>query len=201
MEQGTGTCRSIVMLAASAVAAACLTLGCSSSRTNAPTASATLVAAIPPPTPSVVFPVAPASHDEPVWDFVRQWQGANISPILRPAVLPPGLDTLTIGQVPAKVDPYFLFVTYAGPGKQLSIEAGGINPDYGDSQQMVTVRGHDAALAISSDGVWVSWTEPGIWVPDDRSPAYDHIKYGVFARGLTQQELLQVAESMTPLGP
>jgi len=206
MARNTSKHRVTALLAAAAIAVALLALGCSSSGTGAPTASSTLAATAPPPTPTVTFPVAPADHDAPVWDFVRQWQGANISPILRPTVLPPGLETVTIGQLPNKIDPYLLSVEYSGPSKRLRILAGGVNAGPGDYQQTAIVRGHDAVLALAfatnpdtTISVW--WAEPGAWVPDARAPAYDHITYEVLAHGLTQQELLQVAESLTPLAP
>lgn len=155
------------------------------------------------------FPVAPAGQDSPVWAFVRRWQGAYISPILHPIALPLGFDTATIYQVTNKRDPYFLSVKYAGPGKTLVIEAGGINPPPpgpGGSQQTATVRGHSAQIevipgAAPDSGIWLWWTEPGAWVAQDGSPPADHILYALYAQGLTQQEVLQVAASLTPVRP
>jgi hypothetical protein len=153
--------------------------------------------------------VARAYHDQPVWDFVRQWQGADISPILRPAFLPSGFDTVTVPGLASRSDPYHLSVEYTGPGKMLHIEAGGINPSeaYQDgSQHPATVRGHAAVLEVNRggdprNGVALWWTEPGKWTSDVGPTVYDHVDYALIVVGLTQEEVLEAAESLAPVGP
>lgn len=154
------------------------------------------------------FPVALAYEDQSVWDFVRRWQGANISPILHPTSLPPGFDTVTIDQSPNKRDRHLLSVEYSGPGKTLRVLAGGINPPPpgpGGHEEKITVRGHDAVMVVNPEtnpggGIWVWWTEPATWVVQDGGPTIDHILYDLSATGFAQEELLRVAGSLTGSG-
>lgn len=173
------------------------------------TPEASSAATVAPTATAVVFPTAPAARDGPVWDFVRAWQGAYISPILRPAYLPPGFDTVSVLQSQTKSDPHVLAVEYAGPNETLRIEAGGINPSeaYQDGpQHPVTVRGHDAVLEVNRDGdprdgVVVWWTEPGTWTPGGGTAPEDHIEYALLVKGLTEEQVLQVADALVAVGP
>jgi hypothetical protein len=146
------------------------------------------------------FPEAPANQDSPVWEFVREWQGANISPILRPTYLPPGFDVVTIDQLPNKLDVNLLTVTYSGAGKTLSIEAGGLNPpppDAGGYQEQVLVRNHDAVFEVDGrGGMLLWWGEPGLRAGPTSNPIYL-----VSATGLTKQDILRVAESLIAVEP
>ena len=81
--------------------------------------------------PTTSFPIVRANDDTSLWDFLYQWQGDHVAPILRPAYLPDGLEPVTVGQLPNKLDRDLLFVAYSGPAKQVRIMAGGLNPGRG----------------------------------------------------------------------
>ncbi len=157
----------------------------------------------------IVFPSAAAGQDEAVWDFVRSWQGANFVPLLRPTFVPAGFDTVTIDEPREKQDPHVLSVVYAGPGKELHISAGGINPSeaYQDgSQRDATVRGQPAIVEVNNggdarNGVVVWWREPGSWAPGAGQTPSLYVDYAVLATGLTEEEVLQVADSMEAMAP
>ena len=191
------------------VALACVTtvlvIACSGASKNTPAPTvAPDVQATPSPRPQ--FPTAPATEDTPIWDFVRNLQGAYISPILHPTFLPPGLITVGIGQSPEKWDPHLMAVEYLGPGKRLVVGAGGFNPPppgAGGYDKQVTVRGHEASLVFTPEpdpasGVWLHWTEPGTFDGGGGAKIVDFIRvYAVFGRGVTTEEVLQVVDSLT----
>ena len=111
---------------------------------------------------------------------------------------------MTIYQSPTKQDIDLLAVQYFGPGKTLRVAAGGLNPGPGDEQRDVIVRGQHAALATtrvdgsSGSESWLSvwWREPGLRAGPGSNPIYE-----VSASGLTEDELLRVAESLMPIAP
>ena len=192
-----------MLLAAALLAVLTLTAAaCASHTTKTGTPSPAFGGGIPTPT-SVVFPTAAASADQPIWDFVRHWQGADVSPILRPSFLPPGLDSVTIGQPPTKHDTSLLDVEYTGGGKRLAILAGALNPSSeGTPPTQVTVRGVPATLATGTNvdgGSYISlwWHEPGEQIIQNGQPLA-HLLYEVYAEGLTPQDVLDVAASLTP---
>jgi hypothetical protein len=147
----------------------------------------------------VVFPTAPASADGPVWDFVRQWQGADISPILRPTYVPAGIDMVTIGQPVTKQDPGLLSVEYTGPGKSYTILAGLLNPSSeGTPPTQAMVRGNPATLTTDNGTIAVWWSEPNEKVIESGVASSGGL-YEVVARGVTREDVLRVADSLAPL--
>lgn len=195
----------VFLLAASAVVAAAGALACGGSKQQPVVKRPATYVPVATATP-IEFPVASAGNDDPVWDFVRSWQGAYFSPLLRPGFLPTGFDTVTTGNS-VRPDPYTLFVVYSGPGASLKIEAGGLNASeaYQDGTQVpVTVRGHDAALEVNRggdprDGLVVWWREPGSWTSDVGQPPYNYVDYALVAVGLTKDQALQVANALTEM--
>jgi hypothetical protein len=212
MRRGFGSTGKLVgVMAAVVVVAGIGAFGCSPggsdhAATSAPAvtaaASATLTVARGTAT-AVVFPMAPASQDAGVWDFVESWQGDNVSPILRPTYIPPGIAAVTIGQSPNKQDVGLLSVEYSGSGTSFTVLAGALNPSSeGTPPTQVTVRGNPATLATDEAGastaaVW--WEEPGEKIIES-GQAVAHPLYEVFARGLSADEALRIANSLTPVG-
>jgi len=85
----------------------------------------------------------------------------------------------------------------------LSIQAGGINPSSGEPghQRPVKVRGQDGVLASDPSGtplgtVWVWWEEPGRWTPTEGAMPVGHVRYALWGKGISEDELLTIADSL-----
>jgi hypothetical protein len=165
----------------------------------------------PRPEPS---PIRPVGEDEEIWDLVIAATSGYISPILRPAALPEGFETVTTDD-PRGDAPSAFVVEYAGPGKRLRIGAGMFNPPLpgpGGHQEAVKLRGLECnpeekgkgcILQVKNDAnpkerVWLWWNEPGRYVIGGGGPSLDSVFYLVAAEGLDPQEVMTVAESLQP---
>ncbi len=195
----------VLLAAVLAAAAAC------DSETMTSTPAASTEGSTPTPEP---WPVKPVDEDGDIWDIVVTRVSGNISPVLRPAELPDGFETVTIGAPVEKVGAHLFVVEYAGPGKVLRIGAGAFNPpppDLGGHQEAVKLRGlqcvpekgKECALQINDDAnpserVWVWWNEPGTWLVDGGEAPLDSVFYLVVAEGLDPQQVIAVVESLQP---
>ena len=160
----------------------------------------------PSPTSIATPAMLPLSQEDSVWRQVMQAVNTGIDPILKPAHLPNGIDSIQIvsahaadsgNNIPAVFD-----VQYAGPGKRLDIVVGVLSPSLcgsGCTQSQIAVRGRQATLQVNDAvpghmSLW--WSEPGMWKSATGQPP--GIAYWIFAQGLSSDDVQQVAASLTP---
>ncbi len=160
------------------------------------------------------LPTRPAGDDAEIWGIILSATAGNVSPVLRPASLPVGFETVSIPEPAARADAHSFVVEYSGPGKWLRIGAGAFNPPPagpGGSQQQVQIRGlqctpekgRDCVLQLKEganpkDGVWLWWNEPGSWVAEPGGARLESVFYLISAHGVDPQDVMAVAESLRP---
>ena len=143
----------------------------------------------------------PLDQANSIWSSVSAGVGATIDPILRPSQVPDGFDGVDLLNASAGT----FAVDYLGTNEDVRFGVGGFNPlsiPMG-AQQRVTVRGQQANLSVgdstnSGHQVWLWWHEPGTWVEGGQTQP-DGVLYYVSAQGLIPDEVLQFANSLTPL--
>jgi hypothetical protein len=148
----------------------------------------------------------PLSQERAVWDQIMAVVGADINPVLKPASLPDGFDTIRLEDVGLgdSANPPSFAVEYDGPGKMLLIEVGvwvsRPNCGSGCSLRQITVRGQPAAFqadgtdSISTTYEALSWNEPGTWRSDSGQDST--VGYMLWANGLTVGQFEQIATSL-----
>ncbi len=160
------------------------------------------------------LPTRPASDDTEIWGIILSATARNISPVLRPAALPDGFETVSIPEPADRADAYSFIVEYSGPGKWLRIGAGAFNPPPagpGGFQQQVQIRGlqctpdkgRDCVLQVKDsanpkDGVWLWWNEPGEWLAEPGEAVRNSVFYLVSAHGVEPTDVMTTAESLLP---
>ncbi|MGI8916519.1 MAG: hypothetical protein ACR2JY_22565 [Chloroflexota bacterium] len=166
------------------------TPGVTLTSTSAP--SQTPAATIQPAISSAASTQVPA-QDDAVWAAVVRGIGQTIAPLLKPTVLPVGMTTVQL----LSVHPGAFRVVYQGSGKRLEVSVGQLNPPPGAGQVVLSVGGQRVALVLhlpdSPDGSdWLTWREPGRWVPFGMTTAEPFIEYFIFAIGISPAVVQQV---------
>ena len=164
--------------------------------------------------PSQTAVTRPVGDDAEIWAEVLRATAGNVSPVLRPAVLSQGLDTVWLDVLDAPSDAHSFVVGYSGRGKLLHIGVGLFNPPPvgpGGSQKPVQMRGlpctsekgkqcvlqvGDSANRKSGVSLW--WNEPGTWIAEPGGAAQDSLFYLTWSEGISEQEVIDFAESMRP---
>lgn len=155
-----------------------------------------------PPAPTPQATAVALAQGAAVWESAVQGTKGTIVPLLRPTVLPAGIATVRL----LRAESGLFDVEYSGPGQRLRVSVGQLNPPPGVGQVPLLVRGQRVALVLhppgSPDGSdWLTWREPGRWLPPDGWSAEPFVEYFVFANGLSPAEVQQVLASLTSVAP
>jgi hypothetical protein len=166
-----------------------------------------------------------APSEDEVWAEVVSRTALNISPILRPTYLPAGLDTVSLLS-PSEAGSFFRVEYFgrdktlrvevnkynlplpATAAHQDSVSIRDLACDSGGKGTSCFLQFEDPAEP--SKRMWLAWSEPGRWqlpsqpqkpaqntpMPDLPGLTQDHVEYLLSAVGLTEQELLAVAEGL-----
>ncbi len=155
---------------------------------------------VQPATPAATPSAVPLSQADGVWNSVLQRVGTTIDPILKPGQLPDGIETIVAtNEVPGAFE-----VEYDGPQKQLRIGVFSYNPSLcgdGCTQSQITVRGQQATLQVNdahAGHITLWWDEPGSWVMPNHPQG---VAYMISSDGLTEDEVLNVAQSLAVASP
>jgi len=169
------------------------------------TYSTTASPATPQPTWPATQPLTAAAAE---WRQVVAVNHTAMQPILAPSVLPDGFTS--VGDPGNNTQPGLFTIDYAGPGKELMILVGSSSrpaPESLTEVRQVTVRGQPGTLQVvrtvrGVEGLRLWWQEPGHLEPWPKgSPAQASVPYFLWAVGLTQDQLLQFADTMTQISP
>jgi spore germination protein GerM len=144
----------------------------------------------------------PLTREPQVWDAVQNLAGSTVQPILKPSVLPTGLNGVRL----VDAGPGSFVVEYRGPSEQVSLGAGAFSPpplSASGTQQSVTLRGISATLQLANsakpgDQLWLWWSENGLSVPSPQAEAADTITYTVSATGVDPAAIENMANALLP---
>ncbi|HSP56579.1 MAG TPA: hypothetical protein VLS25_13440 [Dehalococcoidia bacterium] len=164
--------------------------------------------------PSQTPVTRPVGEDAAIWADVLRATAGNVSPVLRPTALPQGLDTVWLDVLDAPSDAHSFVVGYSGRGKLLHVGVGLFNPPPagpGGSQALVQMRGLQCAWekgkecvlqvgdsANRKSGVSLWWSEPGTWIAEPGGTPQDSLFYLIWSEGISEQEVMDFAESLRP---
>lgn len=161
--------------------------GISGSPTLPPVVTASPVQTIPPGSPVV--------QERAIWDTIVRTTAGRITPVLRPAAFPAGLDTVQL--IASGSD--FFHVLYTGPTKQLHLSVGLLNPPPAADQRQITVRGQRATLNVFPEGhVTLHWDEPGTWQLGGGQAPRDYVSYFLSADGFSPDDVQAIASALVP---
>jgi hypothetical protein len=169
--------------------------------------------ASPTSVPSPQGTVMPISEGAAVWDWIAA-NSPECEPILRPTYLPSGLSRVTLDVIAQRLGCVLFNVTYTGSSAlepRLSVGGGPWfnappppEPDtvYEDVEVRGTTGGYTLQHAAEPSGrAWLTWREPGRWGKPGDDWHRDWVDYLIASQGLSEEEVLKVANALEPVQP